>query len=98
MNGELEIISCFLLVYIVTYFLLVYIYATLFCPISQGQEWRKVRSVLDKQMMKPSHVVTYTKKVYEVNADFLRRLRRIRREDMSVPDMDKELFNWSLES
>ncbi len=66
--------------------------------ISQGQEWRDVRLVLDKQMLKPSRVVTYTQKVYDVNADFLQRLRRMRKEDMSVPNVDKELFNWSLES
>ncbi len=69
-----------------------------FYLISQGEEWRKARSVFDKQMLKPSHVATYSGKVYGVNADFLRRLRSMRREDMSVPNMDRELFNWSLES
>ncbi len=63
-----------------------------------GPEWKKIRSVLDKQMMKPSHVTTYVSKIYDINADFLCRLRRMRRDDMSVSDMDMELFNWSLES
>ncbi len=79
----------------------IYIYTFViyrFSVISQGQEWRDVRLVLDKQMLKPSRVATYTQKVYDVNTDFLQRLRSMRREDMSVPDMDKELFNWSLES
>ncbi len=49
-------------------------------------------------MMKPSHATTYVSKIYDVNKSFLCRLRRMRADDMSVPNMDMELFNWSLES
>ncbi len=69
-----------------------------FVSTRNGPEWRKVRSVLDKQMMNPSHVATYAHKITDVNADFLHHLRRMRSDDKSVPNMDKELLSWALES
>ena len=49
-------------------------------------------------MMRPSHVATYTGRISDVNSDFLLRLRRVRNEDLSISNMDKELFDWALES
>ena len=64
-----------------------------------GEKWRRMRSQLDKQMMRPKQVANYTDDFNAVSEDFIKRLRQVRRkDDNSVRHMDQELFNWSLES
>lgn len=59
-----------------------------------------MRSVLDKQMLIPRHVASYTEDFNEVVTDFIERLRQIRKRGngLAVPNLDHELFHWSLES
>ena len=60
-----------------------------------------MRTILDKRMMRPTHVATYADKFNEVLTDFVDRLRTVRDtkgDGKKVPNMDNELFNWSLES
>lgn len=65
-----------------------------------GSEWKRMRSVLDKQMLIPRHVATYTEDFNEVVTDFIERLRQIRKRGngLAVPNLDHELFHWSLET
>ena len=65
---------------------------------SDGEHWKRMRSQMDKNMMRPKKVATYIDDFNEVSSDFLTRMRRVRKEDDTINDMDKELFNWSLES
>lgn len=65
-----------------------------------GPEWKQMRSVLDKQMLIPRHVATYTENFNEVITDFIERLRQIKKKGngLVVPNIDHELFHWSLET
>ena len=57
-----------------------------------------MRTQLDKQMLRPRKVANYIDDFNQVSNDFLTRMRRVRKEDNTIDNMDKELFNWSLES
>jgi cytochrome P450 len=43
-----------------------------------GENWRRMRSILDRRMMRPAHVATYTDNFNDVVTDFVDRLRTIR--------------------
>lgn len=57
-----------------------------------------MRKVIDKPMLRIKDVSGYADDVNEVVTDFLERLRAIREGDGLIPDLERELFNWSLES
>ena len=60
-----------------------------------------MRKLLDKRMMRPHHVATYTDKFNEVVTDFVVRLKKIREKNgdgQAIPNLDLELFHWSMES
>ncbi|XP_071079602.1 1,25-dihydroxyvitamin D(3) 24-hydroxylase, mitochondrial-like [Haliotis cracherodii] len=65
---------------------------------ADGQEWQRMRSVVDKPMMKIKTVESYADSFNIVAAEFLDRLASIRGPDGVVENIDVELFNWSLES
>lgn len=68
---------------------------------SDGEDWKRMRSVLDKRMLRPNHVATYTEGFNQVVTDFVHRLRTIRDKKgggLKVPSLDVELFHWSIES
>lgn len=69
--------------------------------IRDGEDWKRMRTLLDRRMLRPRHVATYTDTFNEVITDFIARLRKIR--DLKgggqkVPNIDFELFHWSLET
>ena len=64
---------------------------------SDGDNWRRMRTELDKQMLRPRKVANYTDDFNQVSNDFIERMRRVRKSDFTIDNMDKELFNWSLE-
>ena len=60
-----------------------------------------MRKIMDKRMLRPLHVATYTDRFNEVVTDFVTRLRQVRDSKgagVTVPNLDMELFHWSLES
>ncbi|XP_067682518.1 1,25-dihydroxyvitamin D(3) 24-hydroxylase, mitochondrial-like [Haliotis asinina] len=65
---------------------------------ADGPEWQRMRSVVDKPLMKIKAVESYADDFNIVTAEFLDRLARIRGPDGDVQNLDVELFNWSLES
>jgi len=68
---------------------------------SDGEDWKRMRSILDKRMLRPNHVATYTDGFNKVITDFVHRLRTIRDQKgggLKVPNLDIELFHWSIES
>jgi len=68
---------------------------------NDGPEWKRMRAQLDKKMMRPQHVASFTEDFNEVVTDFIARLKRIRAthgDGVRVPNLDMELFHWSLET
>lgn len=68
---------------------------------SDGPDWKRMRVLLDKQLLRPNHVATYTNNFNEVVTDLMERLEHIREtkgNGLTVPNIDEELFRWSLES
>ena len=66
-----------------------------------GPEWKRMRTLLDKQMLRPRSVAAYDTSFNEVTEDFIANVRQIRdrvNDDHRVPNLNRELFNWSLES
>lgn len=57
-----------------------------------------MRKVVDKPLLRIKDVSGYTDDVNEVLTDFLERLGTIRQGDGLILDLERELFNWSLES
>lgn len=75
-----------------------YIYSLVLYELHRdGQEWQRMRSVVDKPMMKIKTVESYADSFNIVAAEFLDRLASIRGPDGVVENIDVELFNWSLE-
>jgi cytochrome P450 len=69
--------------------------------INDGSEWKRMRTILDKRMLRPQHIAVFANTFNEVITDFIARLRRIRDEKgggQTIPNMDHELFHWSLET
>ncbi|XP_046357535.2 1,25-dihydroxyvitamin D(3) 24-hydroxylase, mitochondrial-like [Haliotis rufescens] len=65
---------------------------------AQGELWYRLRSVIDKPLMKFKTVESYGDQFSAVAADLLDRLAALRGPDGVVERIDVELFNWALES
>lgn len=65
-----------------------------------GPQWKRHRRALDKKMLRPKEVKLYTDQFNAVVTDFVERMKvlRDRSPDGVIPQMDMELFNWSLET
>jgi len=69
--------------------------------IEDGPEWKRMRTLLDKQMLRPKSVATYDQNFNIVTEDFIAYIRNNRDKtnlNNTVPHMDRKLFNWSLET
>ena len=67
-------------------------------PTRDGPDWKRMRSLLDKQMLRPQSVSGFADKFGEVAVDFVERLRKLRDPaKKTVEKLDLELFYWSLE-
>ena len=54
--------------------------------------------MLDKQMMRPRQVASYTNEVYTVAIDMVEQLRQFREMPSGViTKLEQEIFYWSLE-
>ena len=63
----------------------------------RGEEWYKVRRILNQKMLKPKVVGEYAQELNEVATDVLSQLKESRGTDGIVPGLQQELFKWSLE-
>ena len=69
---------------------------TIFCN-RRGEEWYKVRRVLNMKMLKPKVIGEYAQGFNEVSSDLLSRLKQTRDDEGLIPNIKDELFKWSLE-
>ncbi|KAK6188669.1 hypothetical protein SNE40_004801 [Patella caerulea] len=65
---------------------------------ADGDNWARMRKIVDKPMLKPKTVETYADDINIVVGDLLDRFKRVRSPDMVVENLSSELFNWALES
>ena len=63
----------------------------------QGEEWYKMRHILNKKMLKPKVVGKYSQQLNDVTTDLLSQMKTTRDDNGIVPDIQQELFKWSLE-
>uniref|UniRef100_A0A8C5PRV5 Cytochrome P450 n=1 Tax=Leptobrachium leishanense TaxID=445787 RepID=A0A8C5PRV5_9ANUR len=66
----------------------------------EGHKWFRLRSVLNKRLLRPQEAVLYTASVNEVVTDFLVRLEEMRKESPSgimVYDLPNALYRFALE-
>ncbi|KAK2163913.1 hypothetical protein LSH36_72g04020 [Paralvinella palmiformis] len=67
--------------------------------IEDGSAWKRMRVLLDKQILRPQIVSGFAEQFGQVTVDFIQRLRKLRDENKNtVNNLDLELFYWSLES
>ncbi|XP_074644453.1 1,25-dihydroxyvitamin D(3) 24-hydroxylase, mitochondrial-like [Tubulanus polymorphus] len=66
--------------------------------ISNGPEWQKARSAVNKPMMKQKVILKYLDDMNEVVDDAVRRFKLYRNGEKVMPDLDQEFFHWSIES
>ena len=63
----------------------------------RGEEWYKVRRILNMKMLKPKVIGEYAQGFNEVSSDLLSGLKRTRDDEGLIPNIKDELFKWSLE-
>lgn len=63
----------------------------------RGEEWFKVRRILNMKMLKPKVVGEYAQELNEVVTDLLSRMKETRDSVGIIPNIQDELFKWSLE-
>ena len=67
------------------------------CNYRRGEEWYKVRRILNMKMLKPKVIGEYAQGLNEVSSDLLSRLKQTRDDEGLIPNIQDELFKWSLE-
>ncbi len=65
--------------------------------LSQGHDWQRQRSALNRPMMNTQVVASYTEEFQEVAEDMVDRMDNIRLPGGEIPNLGDELFNWSME-
>ena len=53
--------------------------------------------MLSKKLLRPKEVHEYIAPMNDVSNDFMTRLRKIRQQDGTVPNLEHELFKWAME-
>lgn len=64
---------------------------------SEGEAWATLRSALSKGILKPTALAPHVDSMHEVALDFVAKLKSIRRPDGVIPDIETELYKWSME-
>ena len=67
------------------------------CNYRRGEEWYKVRRILNMKMLKPKVIGEYAQGLNEVSSDLLSQLKKTRDGEGLIPNIQDELFKWSLE-
>ena len=63
----------------------------------QGDEWYKVRRILNMKLLKPNIIGEYSGRLNRVVTDVLSRFKETRHDNNIVPNIKNELLKWSLE-
>ncbi|XP_072048811.1 1,25-dihydroxyvitamin D(3) 24-hydroxylase, mitochondrial-like [Amphiura filiformis] len=64
----------------------------------EGETWQKLRSAISPGILKPSALVSHVGSMHEVAVDLTNKLRSIQKPDGVIPDIETELYKWSMES
>lgn len=67
---------------------------------AQGEEWRKIRTILNGKLLKPSHAQKYLAKLSTISEDLTDKIQVIRDQDdtdKTVPNILNLLYAWSIE-
>ena len=71
-----------------------------FLTFRQGEEWRKIRTMLNGKLLKPSHAQKYLAKLSTISEDLTDKIQVIRDHDdtdKTVPNILNLLYAWSIE-
>ena len=66
----------------------------------QGEEWRKIRVMLNGKLVKPAHAQKYLNKLSTISEDLTDKIQVIRDQedkDKTVPNILSLLYAWSIE-
>ncbi|XP_071503661.1 cytochrome P450 27C1-like [Diadema antillarum] len=67
----------------------------------EGKEWHRARRTISRKIMPPKEVAKFSGLINEIVTDMVTRLRFVRDtkgEDGVVPDLQNEMYKWSMES
>ncbi|XP_046569140.1 probable cytochrome P450 CYP44 [Haliotis rubra] len=65
---------------------------------TNGEEWYRLRTAVQKLMMRPHEVYAYLPFTNQVASEFVDKIENLRNEDGEVKDFEIEMAKWSLES
>ncbi|XP_046342658.2 probable cytochrome P450 CYP44 [Haliotis rufescens] len=65
---------------------------------TNGEEWYRLRTAVQKMMMRPQEVTAYLPFTNQVASEFVSKIEKLRNEDDEVEDFENEMAKWSLES
>lgn len=65
---------------------------------SEGEDWNTYRNAVSKGILKPSALASHVTSMHEVALEFVQKVKSTRRPDGVMPDIENELYKWSLES
>ena len=68
---------------------------------SSGEEWRKIRTLLNQRLMKPRQMQAYVNDLSKISEELAEKLRVNRDQndkDKSVPNILNLFYAWSIES
>ncbi|GBP08688.1 Probable cytochrome P450 12d1 distal, mitochondrial [Eumeta japonica] len=73
---------------------------TIGLPVSQGEQWSKMRTAVNPVLLKPQNLSMYLKPLQEISDEFIKRIKEIRDPNtLEVPaDFDRELNRLTFES
>ncbi|XP_006812664.1 putative cytochrome P450 301a1, mitochondrial [Saccoglossus kowalevskii] len=64
----------------------------------QGKEWRKIRSSMQKFILRPAEISNFIEAQDIIADDFISLMKELRTEDGEVPDFQRQIYKWALES
>nr|XP_006812260.1 PREDICTED: probable cytochrome P450 CYP44-like [Saccoglossus kowalevskii] len=64
----------------------------------QGKEWRRVRSSVQRYVLRPKEISKFHQDLDVVAEDFIQLMKELLVENGEVPDFQNEVYKWALES
>ena len=62
-----------------------------------GEEWHRIRRILNLKLLKPKVTDGYAESLNDVASDLVTQMKAMRGTDGIIPSLQDELFKWSLE-
>ena len=64
---------------------------------SNGEEWYRLRSAVQQNLMRPKAIEVYLPIVTEIADEFIERVKEIMDDSGHVPDLRNEISKWNIE-